>query len=99
MENLGLLKNYVYLCKAVWRIVPSLHDIVETTKRYARLAKGNVRNFQERTARTVYGSRYTRCRMNTKKAWRTYLSFIPTLRGSSNAQSCKNEQRQSPTPI
>jgi hypothetical protein len=23
MENLGLLKNYVYLCKAVWRIVPS----------------------------------------------------------------------------
>lgn len=58
MENLGLLKNYVYLYKAVWRIVPSLHDIVETTKRYARLAKGNVRNFQERTARTVYGSRY-----------------------------------------
>ena len=31
---------------------------VVTTKRYARLAKGNVRNFQERTARTVYGSRY-----------------------------------------
>ena len=34
------------------------HGHVVTTKRYARLAKGNVRNFQERTARTVYGSRY-----------------------------------------
>ena len=31
---------------------------IDNTKRYARLAKGNVRNFQERTARTVYGSRY-----------------------------------------
>lgn len=48
MENLGLLKNYVYLCKAVWRIVPSLHDIVETTKRYARLASRNLRNFKVR---------------------------------------------------
>ena len=31
---------------------------IEIMKRYARLAKGNVRNFQERTARTVYGLRY-----------------------------------------
>ena len=47
-KNLGCLKNFVYLCNVflnTW--------LIETTKRYARLADGNVRNFQW-TARTVY---------------------------------------------
>jgi len=44
-----------YICSVLSK---ETQDILDKTKRYAQLAKGNVRNFQERTARTVYGSRY-----------------------------------------
>ena len=39
-----------YICSVLSK---ETQDILDKTKRYAQLAKGNVRNFQERTARTV----------------------------------------------